>query len=278
MAGLAALFVLAWNKFEWFRDGITQGLEGIALGWKGALDVIKGIITGDSELIQEGWSKMMSGIGIATARGFDLVKEYAWTVLQWLVRQIFEMPGRIGRGALAIGTAIGNGIASAVRSIVGGVFQWIADRINWMSRQINRLISKINRATGSKIGKLGIITVPAFAQGGFVDKPTLAMIGDNAGGREYAVPEQKAIGFANNILAGRRGPAAIPAASGAPSPPAPAGSAPVTINLTTGPIMQDQNGQRWMTVEDGERLARDTASHVMRSLRTPGGRYVTGVR
>ena len=125
---------VAWQRFEWFRDGISQGLEGIALGWNGALDVIKGIITGDSELIQEGWSKMMSGIGIATARGFDLVKEYAWTVLQWLVRQIFEMPGRIGRGALAIGTAIGNGIAGAVRSIVGGVFQWIADRINGMYR------------------------------------------------------------------------------------------------------------------------------------------------
>jgi hypothetical protein len=50
--------------------------------------------------------------------------------------------------------------------------------------------------------------IPQFAKGGFVTRPTLAVVGEG-GEDEYMVPQSKAMAFANNIVAGRRGEAAI---------------------------------------------------------------------
>jgi hypothetical protein len=172
-------------------------------------------------------------------------------------------------GAIAVGRTIGNNIANAVKGIFRGMLQWMADRINGMADRINYLIGGFNSLPGPDLPTLGRVTVPAFAQGGYTSSDTLAQLHAN----EYIVPEGKAAGFANNIMAGRRGASAIPSGSSSSS-----GSASVTVNLTTGPVMQDQSGRRWMTIEDGERMARQTAEQVLRISRTPGGRYAQGVR
>jgi len=164
-------------------------------------------------------------------------------------------------------------VVDTAKSALRGMLGWAASAINGVINMVNRLIDGVNKARKamglSTIGRIGNVTVPKFAQGGYVTAPTLGLVGE--AGREYIVPESKAAGFANNIMAGRRGAAAIP--SGTSS-----NAGPVQINITTGPIMQDQSGQRWMTIEDGERLARQTAEQVQRQLRTPGGRYAAGVR
>lgn len=164
---------------------------------------------------------------------------------------------------------------AALRSLL----QWAANAINGVIKLINSVIAGINRVRSalgmSTFSTLAQVTVPAFAQGGFVTGPTLAMIGDNPGGREYVVPEGKAAGFAANYLAGARGAAAIPTtSSGGGGGPA----GPVTVNLTTGPVMQTGDGQRSVSLEEVERLVRDGVSQTIRQLRTPAGRYATGVR
>jgi tape measure domain-containing protein len=50
--------------------------------------------------------------------------------------------------------------------------------------------------------------IPQFATGGFVTRPTMAVIGEG-GEPEYVVPQSKAMAFANNIVAGRTGEQAI---------------------------------------------------------------------
>ena len=87
------------------------------------------------------------------------------------------------------------------------------------------------------------------------------------------MPEAKAAGFANNIMAGRRGAAAIPAGNSSSG-----GGGAVNINITTGPVRQDASGQRWMTIEDGEKMVRQAVGQMQRTSRTPGGRYSAGVR
>jgi hypothetical protein len=103
------------------------------------------------------------------------------------------------------------------------------------------------------------------------------MIGDNRSGQEYAVPSEKAVGFANNILAGRRGAAAIPSGGGGGGSGSNSGTVTVAISLTTGPVMEQQ-GQRYVTIEDAERIARSAASQAVMQLRTPGGRRTAGIR
>lgn len=172
-------------------------------------------------------------------------------------------------------------IVDTGKSALRGLLQWAANAINGVIRLINNVIAGINRVRSalgqSTFAQLSQVSVPAFAEGGFVTGPTLAMVGDNPGGREYVIPEGKAAGFAANYLAGARGMAAIPTTTGGGST---GGGAlgPVTVNLSTGPIMQAADGQRSVSLEEVERLVRDGVSQTIRQLRTPAGRYATGVR
>jgi hypothetical protein len=52
------------------------------------------------------------------------------------------------------------------------------------------------------------IRIPEYAAGGYVTRPTLAMIGEG-GEPEYVVPKSKAKAFANNIASGRTGDQAL---------------------------------------------------------------------
>jgi hypothetical protein len=166
-------------------------------------------------------------------------------------------------------------IVDTAKAALRGLLGWAASAMNGVINMVNRIIDGINavrRLAGlSTFGRVGNVTVPAFAQGGYVTGPTLGLVGE--AGREYIVPESKAAGFANNIMAGRRGAAAIPSGSSSSG-----GGGAVQVNITTGPVMQDQSGQRWMTIEDGERMARQAVEQMQRISRTPGGRYSQGVR
>jgi hypothetical protein len=75
-----------------------------------------------------------------------------------------------------------------------------------------------------------------------------------------------------NYLNGARGGAVIPAFANGGFV---GGNA--QINVTTGPVMQ-QGGQQYVSMADLERAMRKTVDGVYASLRTPAGRYATGVR
>ena len=119
-------------------------------------------------------------------------------------------------------------------------------------------------------GTVGSSKIQAhFAKGGVVTKPTVAMIGEG-GEPEYIVPQSKAAGFAANYLSGARGASAIPSGSDG------GGGAMPTINITTGPIMQ-QNGQNYVSMPDMERALETLATTLLTNNRTPGGRRFQGV-
>ena len=109
----------------------------------------------------------------------------------------------------------------------------------------------------------------AFAKGGVVNRPTLGLVGEG-GESEYIVPESKAAGFATNYLFGSRGESAIPSEGSG------AGAPPLTINVTTGPVMEF-DGQRYVTIPDMERAMRLTAEGVIGRLRTPSARIALGI-
>jgi TP901 family phage tail tape measure protein len=216
--------------------------------------------------------KFFQWLGGIAAEGWRRYREFATNTFKWLIEQIQAMPGRLANGARNIGLAIGNGIANAVRSILTAMFNWIGSKINGAVDAINFLIRAANKVPGISIPV--ITRIPTFAQGGTVDSPTLAMVGEG-GEREYIVPESKMTAASSRFLGGARGASVIPSSSSSGTAN---GISPIQIAITTGPVMQDQSGQRWMTIEDGERLARQTAEQVQRQLRTPGGRYAAGVR
>ena len=162
------------------------------------------------------------------------------------------------------------GIVNTVKGALRNVLLYIANAINSVGSQVNRLIGAFNRLPGPNIPFVPTLSVPAFAKGGVVSGPTLAMVGE--AGPEYIVPERKAAAFAMNYLNGARGAAAIPAYANGGFV---GGNA--QINVTTGPVMQ-QGGQQYVSMADLEKAMRKTADGVYASLRTPAGRYAVGVR
>jgi phage-related minor tail protein len=108
---------------------------------------------------------------------------------------------------------------------------------------INRVISGANKLPNVNIPLIPNIEIPEFAEGGMVTGPTLGLVGE--AGPEYIVPARKAQAFAQNYLAGIRGPAAIPkfAEGGFVAPSS------ANVSIQTGPVTQ-MDGQNFVTTAD----------------------------
>lgn len=267
VGGIAAAFLLAYKNLDFFRKYVDQALAGMSDAWQGFFDLVKAVFENDGDGIEAAWRRIMDGVGKATEAGFKLVTKLIMNALKSLPRLVWE-------GGKAIGAAIGEGISWALRGILNTVVKFIIDRVNGVIRSINAVVRAARAITRLNIPELAQVSVPRFAQGGFVDGKTLAVLGDNPSGREYAVPEEKVLAFANNIVSGRRGADAIPSSggTGASSP----GS--VSVNVTTGPIMQTADGKQWLSVDDGRAMVQQAVTQLQRTMRTPGGRYYMGVR
>jgi hypothetical protein len=204
----------------------------------------------------------------------NLLKAGAQAYMNYYVNPILGFFKGLYDGAVAIFSKIGSAIGKAFEAVVGtiknvfrSVLQYLADRVNFAAGLINVLIRAFNRLPAPDIPVIPSLAVPAFAQGGVVNRPTLAMVGEG-GEREYVVPESKMAAASSNFLAGARGGAVLAgAASGGGSP---------TINITTGPVMEF-DGQRYVTVADMERAMRLTAEGVIGRLRTPSARIALGI-
>jgi hypothetical protein len=105
-------------------------------------------------------------------------------------------------------------IINGIRSAFNGFLQGIANGVNSVANQINRLINSYNNLArnvgGPQVPFVPQLNIPQFATGGFVTRPTMAVIGEG-GEPEYVVPQSKAMSFANNIVAGRTGEQALKA-------------------------------------------------------------------
>lgn len=184
-------------------------------------------------------------------------------IWRWLSEGFQNNMKKIGDFLYSIWT----GIIKGIKSIFFGFIKVWVDRINFVIGGVNRLIGAFNKLPGPDISMVPQVPVPGFAQGGVVSQPTLSMVGEG-GEREYIIPESKMPTASANYLAGRRGDAIL---SG------PSSAAPAPINVQTGPVMQ-QDGNRWVTLDDLERAMRQTESATLARLRTPSARLALGIR
>ena len=166
-------------------------------------------------------------------------------------------------------TALTTLLPQTLKNAFRGVLQFIADRVNQVGGLINQLVDGYNNLPNfGDIPRVPTLTVPAFAEGGTVSRPTLAMVGDG-GEREYIVPESKMAAASARFLSGQRGAAVIPSGSSGRS--GGAMSSPV-VNISTGPVTQQADGSRWVSLDDLERASQQTAEQILAMLRSPQGR------
>jgi hypothetical protein len=192
----------------------------------------------------------------------------AWTDLTTFIP---EAMNAAASAVISVFTQVG----TTVKGILNSILNTVIGSVNSVINEINYLISIANDISslvnGPQLSFLPKFSIPQFAEGGVVNGPTLAMVGE--AGPEYIIPASKMAAASANYLNGARGGAVIPAfASGGY-----VGGSNAQVNITTGPVMQ-QGGQQYVTVSDLEKAVRKTANDVYSSLRTPAGRYALGTR
>jgi len=251
--GWIALLVAAGVAIYTFRDQIGNALKTIGSLFKSAFDGISGLLQ------------------LAAKAYFDFYVKPVLDLAKGAYDGILRIFSQLGQAVQGPFIAASNVIKSAFRGIldflVRGLNFWIS-RVNFAIRIANRL--------GANIPNVPTFSVPQFAKGGVVGGPTLAMVGEG-GEREYIVPESKMARASANYLAGMRGGSVIPAFAegGVVGPSGGGGAANTTVQITTGPVLQ-QDGQRYVTVGDLERALQDFGEQLFRNSRSYGGRRYQG--
>lgn len=253
-AGFAAIGAL---KIGATLAGFAPVIASVGSALSGLLPIIAGVFTGPV-----GWAALLVGAGAAIFAFRDQIGEFLGGLLQPF-KDVFSAIGAAIRAPFE--TAV-----SFIKGIINNVLAFVGNAINAAIGRINSLIQGVNRISGRlgipAIPNIPAVSIPQFAKGGMVNGAQLAVVGE--AGPEYIVPAGKAQGFAKNILAGVRGPGAIPAyAEGGYVGP---------VNITTGPVMQ-QNGTNFVTMAQFEAGIRDVASAVARNGRSYGSRRFTGI-
>lgn len=227
--------------FSWLGGAIGDGLDAL---WKWA------------EPIRSFWAGIWQAVYAITWQAFVQPWINLWDLIKTPLTNFGAWIG-------GLFSSIWKSLVAGAKSAFSGVLQYIADRINSVGQLINRLIGTFNKLPGPDIPMVPTVTVPAFAQGGYVNRPTLAMVGE--AGPEYIIPAGRMAQASASFLAGARGGAM------------PQGAGGVSLNVQTGPVLQ-QGGQRYVTLSDLEKAMRATAEGVMNRMRTPAARYATGIR
>jgi len=159
-----------------------------------------------------------------------------------------------------------------VKGIVNSILNGVVRAISFMIAPINKIIAHANKlgkiTRQPQIPYLSAPQFPRFAEGGVVDSPTLAMVGEG-NEREYIIPESKMARASANYLGGVRGNAAIQNQGSSRS------SSP-TIQIQTGPVLQ-QNNQQYVTIADMEKALTMLTDSLLLNNRTFGGRSYQGV-
>ena len=252
--GWIVLLVAAGVAIYIFRDQIGNALKTIGSLFKSAFDAISGLLK------------------LAAKAYFD-----------FYVKPVLDLAKRAYDGILNIFSRIGSAVkgpfiaaANIIKTVFRNILNFLVSRLNvWIGR-VNFAINLANRLLVVKIPNVPTVSVPQFAKGGVVGGPTLAMVGEG-GEREYIVPESKMARASANYLAGMRGGSVIPAFAdgGVVGPNGGGGAANTTVQITTGPVLQ-QDGQRYVTVGDLERALQDFSTQVFRNSRSYGGRRYQG--
>lgn len=127
-----------------------------------------------------------------------------------------------------------------VRGVVNNIISGVERAINGVVQGINRMIQGANNVASKiglpQIGYLPTVGLPRFADGGVVNKPTVAMVGEG-GEPEYIIPASKMDEAMSRYASGQRGSSVIPS------------SINPQVNVTTGPVM-NMNGSNYVSQND----------------------------
>lgn len=285
LGGIAAVAVVfgplitALVKIGPLLLGLVKAIGPVVAAVKGLGVVLGGVFTGPV-----GWVALAVAVGVAIfklrkqiGQAFaaigNIIKEAASAFNSVFVEPVIEGGQAVYDGLVDTLSEIGGALrapfqaaANTIRGIVNGILNGIGNAVSSVIRAINSVIRGANRALRQlrlpQIPILPMPDIPQFAKGGMVTGPTLGLVGE--AGPEYIVPARKAQGFAQNIMNGVRGPAAIPrfAEGGFVASSA-------NVNIQTGPVTQ-MNGQNFVTTQEMSNAVRAGVEQTLDLIKRDG--------
>ena len=163
ITALITVFMVLWNKCEWFRNF-----------WIGLWDKIKSAASAVADWLPQAFSRAVDGIknvfsGIGDFFGgiWDTIKERFSTV----------------------GTKIGEAIGGAFKKAINSVIATVEKGINFIPNSINKMLGAINKLPGVNISPIQTVSLPRLAKGGVVNRATTALIGED--GAEAVIPLER---------------------------------------------------------------------------------------
>lgn len=164
---------------EWINTKVVTPIKNFFSGlWDGIKNIFSSVGTWFKDVFSKAWE------GIKSA--FSKVKSF-FTGIWDSIKEIF---GKVG-------SVIANAISGAVKKAVNTVLSLAINIINGFIKAINLAIGVINLIPGVDIKKLSLMEVPKLAQGGIIDKPTIAMVGE--AGKEAVMPLERNTGWIDQL-------------------------------------------------------------------------------
>jgi tape measure domain-containing protein len=249
--GWVALAVAAGAAIYAFRDQIGQSFQIIG------------------QMLTQGGIAFKTGFVDPVVQGFTAIVQFVNSnfvqPISSAISGLVQVIGNIFRNVTQAITAPFQAAFNTVRGIVNQILNGVGNAVNGVVRAINSIIGGANRALAAlkmpQIPMLPQASIPRFAEGGVVTKPTLGLIGE--AGTEYIVPESKAADFATNYLSGARGASAGPTAA--------------SVSIQTGPVIE-MNGTQYVTTQDMSRAVQAGVNQTLALLRNDiGTRRAVGI-
>jgi tape measure domain-containing protein len=239
--GWIALAVAAGAAIYAFRDQIGKSFQIIG------------------QMLMQGGIAFKTGFIDPVTKGFAAVVQFVNSnfvqPISNAINGLVQAIGNIFRNVTQAITAPFQAAFQTVRGIVNQILNGVGNAVNGVVRAINNIIRGANGALARlkmpQIPYLPQVSIPAFAEGGVVTKPTLGLIGE--AGTEYIVPESKAADFATNYLSGARGASAGPTSA--------------SVSIQTGPVTQ-MNGTQYVTTQDMSRAVQAGVQQTLALLRS----------
>ncbi len=190
----AAIALAPWVIGGALIAGIVAGILWIIKHWEDIKEKVVEIFTAIADFFVSIWEKIKmdwelawTSIVIVVTTIWDKIKNAVSTSLLWVKNKFTEITTPIAEAWHSLWEGLGNAVSiawEAVKDTIKAGINWIIGAINTVINTINKVVKAGASIFGLKAPQIS--TIPLLAEGGIVQRPTLAIVGE--AGPEAVVP------------------------------------------------------------------------------------------